>query len=351
MGSDIKWLEGNRIQVAPPKNPLKLTGTRLAAVLGLNKWSTPFKVWCEVTRTYKEPFVDTIYTRAGKIIEPKQAEYMKRCYAMPNIVTPEDVYGKDHFKITHGYFFGDNILNGAWDYLLVDEHDIPTTVLEMKTTKRVEDWQSDIPEYYAIQAALYAYLLGVDYVVMVATVLEDADYEHPEDFVPTVHNTFVRPFKVSERYPDFRQILDSALKWWDDHVVSGISPAYDEKADADILKELRTNSLSPETDIAALVNEGARLMSEIEAAEQSVAEANKRLKVIKDIVKKHLEGQFRDGDKKVSLNSDGYVWQTSKTVSTGFDEEAMKRDGVYDLYHNMKKETVKLTVSRNKEEQ
>ena len=48
-------------------------------------------------------------------------------------------------------------LGGMWDYLGVDENGVVDTVLEMKTTQRIEDWQNDAPEYYALQAALYAY--------------------------------------------------------------------------------------------------------------------------------------------------------------------------------------------------
>ena len=72
----MEWLD-NKIQIVPPKRPKKLTATRFATILGLNPWSTPFEVWCEITRTYQKPFEDTIYTIAGKTIEPKQAEYMK----------------------------------------------------------------------------------------------------------------------------------------------------------------------------------------------------------------------------------------------------------------------------------
>ena len=46
----MEWLDGNKIQIIPPKRPKKLTGTRFATILGLNPWSTPFEIWCEVTR-------------------------------------------------------------------------------------------------------------------------------------------------------------------------------------------------------------------------------------------------------------------------------------------------------------
>lgn len=80
--ADIKWLEGNRIQIAPPKRTKKITGTRFATILGLNPWSTAFEMWCAITKTYEKPFEDTIYTVAGKTIEPKQARYMEQSYGM-----------------------------------------------------------------------------------------------------------------------------------------------------------------------------------------------------------------------------------------------------------------------------
>lgn len=60
-----------------PKKFKKMTATRFASVLGLNTWKTPFATWCEMTRTYEEPFTDSIYTIAGKVIEPKIIDYLK----------------------------------------------------------------------------------------------------------------------------------------------------------------------------------------------------------------------------------------------------------------------------------
>lgn len=348
--ADVKWVD-NHIEVEPPKKPLKLTGTRLAAILGKNRWNNPFKVWCEITRTYKEPFVDTIYTIAGKTIEPKQALFMKRSYGMSNLVTPTDVYGEDHFKKTRGDFFPDEpIFGGSWDYLLTDSSDIPTTVLEMKTTKRVEDWKDSIPEYYAIQAALYAWLLGIDDVMMVASCLEDKDYEHPEDFVPSVHNTFIRPFRVSHKYPRFPEMLGEAVDWWNRHIVTGISPDYDETADADILKALRTNNPDPDKELAEIMAEGERLAAEIDKAKAEIKTSEKRLDAIKKSVKEYMLRSFRDGDKRVELAGTGYNWVLSRTETVELDIEAMKRDGVYDKYNVLPKETLRFAVSAKKED-
>lgn len=330
----MEWLDGNKIQIIPPKRPKKLTGTRFATILGLNPWSTPFEIWCEVTRTYQKPFEDTIYTIAGKTIEPKQAEYMKQTYFMSNLVTPTDIWGKDYFRQTYGDFFKESpVLGGMWDYLLYGKDGKPTTVLEMKTSKRVEDWKDDIPEYYALQAALYAYLLGVDEVIMVASFLEPKDYDNPEKFVCSGKNTITRPFKVSERYPDFeKKYVKPALKWWKDYVESGISPAFDERKDAEILKALRTNNLSPETDMAALVKEAEDLKAKLDAHAAEVAEDEKRYKVLTDMIKKAAIAQFRDGDKKVSIAGSTYNWEVSRTSTTKIDKDAMKADGILAKY-------------------
>lgn len=330
----MEWLDGNKIQIIPPKRPKKLTGTRFATILGLNPWSTPFEIWCEVTRTYQKPFEDTIYTIAGKTIEPKQAEYMKQTYFMSNLVTPIDIWGKDYFRQTYGDFFRESpVLGGMWDYLLYGKDGKPTTVLEMKTSKRVEDWKDDIPEYYALQAALYAYLLGVDEVIMVASFLEPKDYDAPEKFVCSGENTITRPFKVSERYPDFeKKYVKPALKWWKDYVESGISPAFDERKDAEILKALRTNNLSPETDMAALVKEAEDLKTKLDAHAAEVAEDEKRYKVLTDMIKKAAIAQFRDGDKKVSIAGSAYNWEVSRTSTSKIDKDAMKADGILAKY-------------------
>lgn len=329
---EIKWLEGNRIQIAPPKKTKKITGTRFATILGLNPWSTAFEMWCAITKTYEKPFEDTIYTIAGKTIEPKQAEYMRKSYGM-EITAPADVWGEDYFNKTWGDFFPENAhLGGMWDYLSKDEEGKTDAVLEMKTTKRAEDWQNDVPEYYALQAALYAYLLGVDDVIMVASFLGEKDYADPSKYTPSVSNTITVEFKVSERYPDFADKVAQVEKWWNEYVATGISPAYDEKKDAEILAALRTNTLNPETDIEALIAEAEGLKNELDEVAATVSEKEKRLKTINDIIKEHAQAQFRDGDKKVEVKGSRYTWTVSRSEVKSIDKDALKADGLLEKY-------------------
>ena len=347
---EIKWLEGNRIQIAPPKKKKKVTGTRFATILGLNPWATEFEMFCAITKTYEKPFEDTIYTLAGKTIEPKQADYMKNSYGV-DLISPEDRYGKDYFNKTWGDFFPESQhLGGMWDYLGKDENGKVDTVLEMKTTKRIEDWQGDIPEYYALQAALYAYLLGVDNVIMVASFLDEKDYDAPEKFKPNIGNTITVEFSLSERYPDFAKKVEQVEKWWADYVDTGISPAFDEKKDADILKALRTNSIDTTSeDIVSMVVEAEQIKAEVDEVEKSIKSKTDRLDTLNKAIKEHAIKQFRDGDKKVEIKGSAYQFSISKTEPKSkpvYNDDAMKSDGVYDKYVTMQtvEPTYRLTV-------
>ena len=55
--SSMKWNDDKTITITPPAKPKKITGTRFAAIMGLNKWTSPFNAWCAITRTYEEPFL------------------------------------------------------------------------------------------------------------------------------------------------------------------------------------------------------------------------------------------------------------------------------------------------------
>ena len=318
----MEFLKDNRIKVDPPKKPKKCTATRFATILGLNAWASPFSAWCEITRTYEAPFEDTIYTKAGKVIEPKICEYLRNTYFM-DIKSPTDVYGEDYFRKTWGDFFPDQKeLGGMWDFLGDD------FVVEVKTTKRAEDWAVDVPIYYKLQACLYAYLLGFDNVVMTASFLEDKDYVNPELFEPSYKNTKIYEFKVSEAFPTFEETyVKPALKFWRDHVETGISPEFDEKKDAEILKVLRKNTVEPEdSDINKLIAEADKLQEAIDKAEAKLEEKKKRLKEIDDQVKKYMTTQFRDGDKKVEIGGKKYTWTLTKSERNSLDSTALKKD-------------------------
>lgn len=317
---------GNHIECDPPKRPKKLTATRFATILGLNTWASSFEAWCAMTRVYEAPFEDTIYTAAGKVIEPKIIKYLQDRYFM-DIKSPTDVYGQDYFKKTWGDFFPNSeALGGMWDALGDD------FVVEIKTTKRAEDWykngEVNPPIYYKLQAALYAWLLGFDDVVMTGSFLKAEDYEHPEDFEPNINNTVIYEFKVSEEFPNFDlDFVNPALRFWKEHVLTGVSPDFDEKKDAEILKALRTTQVDTSgADITKLIKEGEKLKSQINKADAKIADKRKRLKEIEDAVKAHMAHFMGEDDKTAELDGKAFKWTLTRSQRASLDTTKLKKE-------------------------
>lgn len=354
------WNSDNSITAEVPKRCKKITGTRLAAILGLNRWSSPFKVWCEITKVYQEPFEDTIYTIAGKTIEPKQYEYLKNNYFL-DMRSPEDIYGPDFFKKTWGDFFSDvEIFGGMWDALVLKNGEV-SGVVEFKTTKRVEDWATDIPEYYALQAALYAYLLGVDDVYMVCSFLDQSDYADPDAYEPTIANTIVRPFKVSERYPAFKyKEIKQATDFWTIHVLGRVSPEYDEKRDADILKELRTisaNEVSDKDGWKTHAEKVAKLQTQLDMLlPPNYKELEKELKAEQKLLKEALITQFEpelgSGYESITVSSGPYTYTLKQSERVDIDKENLIKDCVFtpELFEKYAKITTTYRLSTTRED-
>ena len=342
---NLKW-NGASIKVDVPTKPKKITGTHFPTIIGVNPFSSPFEVWCRCTRTYEIPFEGNKYTDAGQIIEPKVFDFLRYSMGFGNkVVTPEDVYGKDHFKKTWGDFYPTTpIFGGMWDALIYDDNGKPQCVVEIKTVQvdgrsgtLEQRWKDgEAPHYQALQAALYAYLLGIDNVLMVAVALEDkkGDYEHPEQVIPSYANgnVYTDEFKVSERYPNFDLYIEHATAWWNSYVLTGNSPEFDEKKDAEILKALRTNSVSPNADISAIVAEAEQLTNEIEQVMATVSDKEKRLKLLTEEIKKYALGQFRDGDTRVSVPGQRFEFVLSKNNTTELDKDALNADGLLEKY-------------------
>lgn len=342
----MKFLTSSQIQVDVPKKPKKITGTRFGAVLGFNTFATPFSVWCECTRTYEKPYEDTKYTLAGKAIEPLQRKYLQDELFFYGLKGPQDIYGDDPMKATWGDFFHDEpIFGGMWDAVQYDENNKPIAVVEFKTTKNAQDWTNgEMPEHYALQVALYAYLMHVEQCYLVASFLEESDYEHPEKFVPSQSNTHMIPFKVHERYPNFEELLAKARKFWDENVATGLSPQFDStrKVDKEILDILRSTNVTPDTDIDKLTAEWEENKIAIDAAEATVESKVERNKNIESQISELLKSSMKEGDKKATVSGKHIQFVYSCATTSTIDKDKLKIDGILDRYQTTK-EVWKLT--------
>ena len=362
----LKWLDCC-VQTEPISKNKKITGTHFPTVLGANPYSSPFEVWCRCTRTYEKPFEGNKYTNAGQIIEPKVFDFLRNSMGFGDrLITPEDVYGKDHFKKTWGDFYPMTpIFGGMWDCLIQDENGKIEYVVEIKTVQvdgrsgnLEERWKDgEAPHYQALQASLYAHLMGVDKVLMVAVALKDSngDYDHPEQVIPSYANgnVYIDEFEVSERYPNFDMYIAQATDWWNKHVLTGISPEFDEKKDAELIKALRTNTIE-EKDLTfrELLEKAEQLKTEIDAVQETLAEKTKELKSTFDEIKTQMAMEFREGDTKVSCKGKKFEFVLGQTVSTEFDKEKLIEDlGESFINKYIKTKTsLRLTTSKIKED-
>ena len=233
---NIRYVD-NHIEIDEVVRPKKITGTKLASILGLNQYQTPFQVWCDITHVYSPPFEDNKYTIAGKTIEPILRDYV--AITDHNVQSPEDIYGENFFEKTHGDFYPeDSIFGGMWDFRSVKD-DRVVKIYEMKTTsiKKIVNYQP--PDSYILQAKLYAYLSGCWNASLVVGFLEEEDYVDPSSFKPSVSNVKIFDLQVDDR---FIKMLDFAKQFYYNNIVTGVSPDFSYK-DTDILKEIKDKNM------------------------------------------------------------------------------------------------------------
>jgi predicted phage-related endonuclease len=363
---DWKYSEdGKRIILVDgePRSKLKVTGTRLAGILGLNKWNTPFQMWCEITKCARPPFEDTIYTLAGKAIEPKQIKWTKEQIS-ENVLSPEEFFGNRYSEVKYDFYPNEKIYGGMWDSKLVRPSGKVSDIFEYKTTKRAEDWVDNPPVYYLCQALEYAYLEGAKRVHLIVSFLEDNDYNNPQNFVVDDSNTQLFTYDVDKTYIDttdgeivilekgdeiptnhynIKGLIELANKWYDEHIKTGFSPVFDEVKDKEYLDILRTSKPQNDLDDNDLVAKANELIAKIDAIkkETGLADLEKQLEACEKGIKEQLSSQMGDNDTKAVLGN----YTLSKTVKevVSYDVEAMELDGVLDKYEiKSTKETLTL---------
>lgn len=317
-----------------------ITGTRFASCLGLNPYSTPFQIFCECTKLVTPPFEETIYTKAGRTIEPKQREYISKKF--PNIVSPEDYFGEIFDKVRWNFFKDeDKPFAGCWDAVSTkDNHRDIAMVVEFKTASDPRKWNNNqIPVYYLLQGGLYAKLLGLDRVLFVASFLDKLDYAHPEDFVPNEDNTIMLVKKLNEIVIEkdgqlftIDDLFEQAKDFWETYVKTGVSPEFDEKKDKEYLDIIRTSKPINDNSLEELCDSARELTEKIEELKNSsgITSMEKELKTIEASIKQGLMDSLQDGETKATCKQ----YKLSGTTTMKFNEKlfAEKHPNTYDKF-------------------
>lgn len=327
-----------------------LTGTRFASCLGLNPYSTPFQIFCECTRLVTPPFEETIYIKAGRVIEPLQREYVAKKF--PNIVSPEEYFGEVFEQVRWNFFRDDQKpFAGCWDAVSTKDNkrDI-MMVVEFKTASDPRKWDNTIPIYYELQGALYAKLLGLDRVLFVASFLDKLDYAHPENFIPNEENTIMVVKKLNDivvelngEYLSIDEIIEKAKEFWEKYIETGISPEFDEKKDKQYLDIIRTSQPINDTSLEDLCDRASEIENEISHlyCDSGIESLEKELKIIKENIKKGLMDSLKDGELKAICKQ----YKLSGTISMKFDDKSFQKDHPK-TYEKYCKETTTFKLSK-----
>lgn len=339
--------------IEPPTQRLRITGHRMASVLGLNPYQSDFGAWAEIVKLAKLPFEGNKYTEAGKAIEPKLIEYMGT--KLPNIMSIEDYYGNSFSEYAYNNFKDDsNIFGGIIDAVsTLNDKKTLTAIVECKTSSKPQAWANNqVPIEYLLQGAEYAYLKGLDRIIFVCTFLQPDDYNHPENFVVNDDNTIIVIKKLNEIlieidgvYCNIEDCMKKATDWWNQYVVTGISPKFDEKVDKEYLDIIRATDETKDNDLIDVCEKAYALNNEIKELKETsgINAMEKELKQLETSIKNKM---IEDD----TTSCGGY--KLTKRVSSKFNEKlfAEEQPTTYNKYCDQV-ETYTLTKDKKKDEE
>ena len=224
--------------------PKKITGSRIAAIAGLNEYTTEFKVACEIAKLYPgDP--PTKYTEAGNVMEPKIRDYVRR--------NADSFIGKDYGGVVgikdpvpkeecfYEHFPGKEPFGGMVDgYVTSDGFN--AGILEIKTAKTRKGWINEdgtykVPTNYLLQASLYCELSGLKKITFVVGFPEEDDYDNPDSWEPSESNVLVI---TVDGFP-MKSIMSDAVRWYNKYIKNGVTPPWTEK-DKELVDWLLANS-------------------------------------------------------------------------------------------------------------
>ena len=201
-----------------------------------------------------------------------------------------------------------------------------------------------------MQGALYSYLKGLDRIVFVCTFPQEIDYAKPENYQVTDDNTILVVKKLSDilipingKYLNIEECMEYATKWWNEFVVQGISPEFDEKLDKEYLDIIRASKPCEDNELIDVCNEAIQLAKEIKELEVSSG-----LKAKQDLLKV-LEASIKETMIEQQLNQRG-KYKLSEKKKIKFDEKRLEKENPK-VYNQYMIEEISYTLSKNLKEE
>ncbi len=210
----------------------KIGGSSIGDVLKVDQYKSEFAAFARMA-WIGLPILDRKYVDAGIAIEPKVIAAIEE-------QTGKKVTTYDPKKYNFDYFADKDEAVGGLPDGFIEEDKI---VLEIKTTgaKNLEKWNRwGVPRGYVEQAQLYAYLMGVDKFSIVATFLEEEDYEKPEKY--PIHKRKMKNWTFEVDKLSAQDSISKVKSWRNKMIETGVSPQWDPKIDNELIQWLKCSS-------------------------------------------------------------------------------------------------------------
>lgn len=298
-------------QVTDRKAPYgKISGTMMAGLLGKSKYETPFTITAKLLRLFGEDISDKKEVKAGTIIEGPILKYLG---AVPGDELFEQRKG-DHEEWPSD--FDDDTFAGHIDGMMPDG-----TLVEVKTTKNPEDWVKGVPIHYHIQASLYAHFLKTDRILFAVGITDEDTLSDPSSFVPSKDNVSIYNVGIID---GFDEMLAKAKAIYENTVLKGVTALLDLDDPRDLrVYDIIDSQIWDDERATIVIDElvhNQKIMEDAKAAE-------KRIQAIKECMVMYMN--THDLDIVRGTTMDAKISRTSRSV---IDTDALKRDGLYEIY-------------------
>lgn len=212
----------------------KVGGSTIGDVLEVDQFKSPFAAFCRIA-WIGLPILDRKYVDAGIAIEPKVVAALEK-------LTKKKILTYDPKEFNYDFFAEkDDVVGGLPDGFIEEDK----IILEIKTTgmKNFMNWKVwGIPTAYLKQAQLYAFLMNVPHYSIVATFLEEQDYEKPEEY--PIEKRKMKNWIFNVDVAEVKDDIQKVKTWYANHTNSGCSPMWNERKDVDLLKWLEPSNLA-----------------------------------------------------------------------------------------------------------
>ena len=290
----------------------KITGTALGAIVGKSKWDTPFSISAKMLGLFREDISDNPSIKAGVALEPVILEHLKD----RGVIPAEKLF--DERKGPHEQWkqdFENPIFGGHVDGITEDGK-----IVEIKTTTRPEDWVSEIPEHYWLQASLYAKFMGSDTILFGVGVLDEASRADPSKWNPQGNVVVIE----TGLHPDLDAILEVATDFYKDFLAKGRTfvPNPNDPTDEYIVGILDSQLIADE-DAYKLACEYEDIMAKLEETQPLQDRA--------DAIKTQLMMYMKTKNQSFVCGNHN-AFKRLVSARRIVDTDALKKDGLYDMY-------------------